>query len=380
MGRRVTAPRRAPVGEAAYRSEAEPAGAGWLTPLAEHWIGAAHAALAHRPALVRVTLVSLRGSGPREPGASMLVHDGGPAGTIGGGHLEWHATALARRQLVEPAAAAVRIVELNLGPDLGQCCGGRVELWLERLTGRDVPWLNEAARRLCERRAFCIASEFADGVVGHRLLPESSCAAGLELRRAPPDRFTLLERPALRSPVWIFGAGHVGQMLVRLLSELGLFEITWIDSRADVLPGRLPGGVTARLSAAPAALVAAAPPGARFVVMTHDHALDYEVCRRVLLRRDATWLGLIGSASKAARFRARLLREGIGREALACLASPIGVPGITSKVPTAIAIAISAQLLQQAEPGRPGSVENAPACSGRCDGCGTERGKHGSNA
>ena len=114
--------------------------------------------------------------------------------------------------------------------------------------------------------------------------------------------------------------------------------------------------------------------------MTHDHALDYEVCRRVLLRRDATWLGLIGSASKSARFRARLLREGIDRKALACLASPIGVAGIASKVPTAIAIAVSAQLLQQAVPGRPETAENAPACDGRCDGCGTERGKHGSNA
>ena len=368
----MTAPRRAPVGEAAYRSEVEPAGAGWLTPLADHWIGAARAALAHRSALVRVTLISLRGSGPREPGASMLVLDTGAAGTIGGGHLEWHATALAR-QLMEPGAAAVRIVELNLGPDLGQCCGGRVELWLERLTSHDIPWLNEAARRLRERRAFCIESEFVDGVVCHRLLPESSSAAVVELQRAP-ERCTLIERPTLRSPVWIFGAGHVGQMLVRLLSELGLFEITWIDSRPDVLPGGLPGGVTARLSAAPAALVADAPPGARFVVMTHDHALDYEVCRRVLLRRDALWLGLIGSASKSARFRARLLREGIDREALARLASPIGVPGIASKVPTAIAIAISAQLLQQAVPGRPGSVENAPACDGRCAACGPEPG------
>jgi xanthine dehydrogenase accessory factor len=372
----VTAPRRAPAGEAAHRSRVEPPGAGWLTPLADHWISAALEALAHRPALVRVTQVSLRGSGPREPGASMLVHDTGAAGTIGGGHLEWHATAIAR-QLMEPAAGAVCIVELNLGPDLGQCCGGRVELWLERLTGRDIPWLNEAARRLRERRAFCIASEFAGGVVRHRLLPESSCAAGLELRRESPDRFTLVERPTLRSPVWIFGAGHVGQMLVRLLSGLGLFEITWIDSRPDVLPAELPGGVIARLSAAPAALVADAPPGTRFVVMTHDHALDYEVCRRVLLRRDASWLGLIGSASKSARFRSRLLREGIDRESLACLTSPIGVPGITSKVPAAIAIAISAQLLQQAVPARPGAAENTPACSGRCGACAPDREKQG---
>src|SRR5208283_2252209 len=101
----------------------------------------------------------------------------------------------------------------------------------------------------------------------------------------------------------------------------------------------LPAGVTSEVCAAPANRAAAAPAGTRFVVMTHDHALDYEICRVILARTDAYWLGLIGSASKSARFRSRLLRDGLDHEALSRLHCPIGVVGISSKLPGAIAIA-----------------------------------------
>jgi xanthine dehydrogenase accessory factor len=150
-----------------------------------------------------------------------------------------------------------------------------------------------------------------------------------------------------RLPLSVFGAGHVGQALIRLLSPLDLFDITWVDSRPGLLPPGLPDCVTTQACATPTGLVEAAPPGARYVVLTHDHALDYELCRLILARGDAGWLGLIGSASKLARFRSRLLRDGIGGERLSDLNCPIGIGGIASKLPGAIAIAIAAQLLQQ---------------------------------
>jgi xanthine dehydrogenase accessory factor len=112
------------------------------------------------------------------------------------------------------------------------------------------------------------------------------------------------------------------------------------------------------------------------VVLTHDHALDYDLCRGILLRGDAFWLGLIGSASKAARFRSRLLREGMDPERLASLTCPIGVPGIASKLPAAIAVAIAAQLLQQgAAAPAARSAADPHACNGACGICGTTRRK-----
>jgi xanthine dehydrogenase accessory factor len=333
----------------------------WLTPLAGHWIDAARDHLSRHTALARITVIAVRGSTPREAGATMLVDAAGTVGTIGGGELEWRATALARELLRDSRAAPARIVHLILGRELGQCCGGRVELWLERLTRKNLPWLDDAARRLRVERGLAVASEMADGIVSHRLL-RHPVAGTVVIEGRAPERVTLFEMPQPHRPdVWIFGAGHVGQALVRLLAELALFEITWIDSRAGLLPACVPSGVTSTACAAPANHVAAAPAGTRFVVMTHDHALDYEICRMILARTDSCWVGLIGSASKSARFRSRLLRDGLSRETVSRLNCPIGVAGISSKLPGAIAIAIAAQLLQQAKPKLPHSAASDAA-------------------
>jgi xanthine dehydrogenase accessory factor len=349
----------------------------WLAPLAGHWIEAARTRLSQQPVVARVTVTALRGSAPREAGATMLVDAVDIAGTIGGGRLEWHAVALARELLRDACAPPVRIAELILGPDLGQCCGGRVELWLERLTRSDARWLEDAARRLREHADLAIASEHFDGSVTHRLERQPGARA-VRLEHGAHGRVTLFEVPRPRRPhLCIFGAGHVGQALVRLLAELALFDLTWVDSRAELLPAGLPESVTARVCADPAELAAGAPARTRFVVMTHDHALDYQLCRVILERTDGAWLGLIGSASKAARFKSRLLRDGLSRESVSGLNCPIGVPGISSKLPGAIAIAIAAQLLQQEGSAASLPANSAtraepdpPACAGGCASCG----------
>jgi xanthine dehydrogenase accessory factor len=364
----------------------------WLAPLTGHWVEAAAAYLAKHAPLVRVTVVALRGSAPREPGASMLVDLDGTLGTIGGGRLEWQAIGAARELFSNRDTLPVRIDDLILGPDLGQCCGGRVELWLERLTREDLPWLRKAARRLRDRGSgghggdgggdsrggggVSIATDFADGVASHRILPSRAGTPGVALHRSTTGNVRLVEvlKPQ-RLPLWIFGAGHVGQALIRLLAPLALFDITWVDSRPELLPAGLPDCVTARACAAPAGLLDAAPPGAHYVVLTHDHALDYELCRRILARGDAGWLGLIGSASKSARFRSRLRRDGIGGERLAELICPIGIGGIESKLPAALAIAIAAQLLQRHAGAMPSdrSRRKLHACGASCEACGAER-------
>ena len=399
----MTAPRLQP------RKASFIAGA-WLPPLAGSWVEAAGAYLSKHTAVARVTVISLRGSAPREPGASMLVGLDGTLGTIGGGRLEWRAIRAARELLRDRKAVPVRIDDLILGPDLGQCCGGRVELWLERLTRDDLPWLRDAACRLRDAGGICIATDVDGRVASHRVLPlgqgaaglgphpsaagdltlRRSTAANLTLQRSTAGNVTLLEllRPQ-RLPLWIFGAGHVGQALIQLLSPLDLFDITWVDSRPGLLPPGLPDCVTAQACPIPTELIGTAAPGTHYVVLTHDHALDYELCRLILARGDAGWLGLIGSASKSARFRSRLLRDGVGGERVSTLHCPIGIDGIASKLPAAIAIAIAAQLLQQhagatvTEPSRSrqnaGAMVTQPsrskqhACGASCESCGAER-------
>jgi xanthine dehydrogenase accessory factor len=196
----------------------------------------------------------------------------------------------------------------------------------------------------------------------------------LHLRRAAGGDLTFLEPLSAHHPrLWVFGAGHVGQALVRLLSELAIFDITWVDSRPGLLPANLNGHVTLRACAKPVDLVDDAPAGTLYVVLTHDHALDYELCRCILRRGDSSWLGLIGSASKSARFRSRLLRDGMSGESLSGLTCPMGVPGIASKLPASIAISIAAQLLQQASAATSGSTPKPGlACGAACASCGSE--------
>jgi xanthine dehydrogenase accessory factor len=350
----------------------------WLAPLAGHWTDAARTLLSRHPAVIRLTVVALRGSAPREAGASMLVDPVGTVGTIGGGQLEWQATRAARELLAAREAPAVRLEDLILGPDLGQCCGGRVELWLERLTHHDLPWLNRAAKSARMGGSVALTTHCRDGAVTHRVQRAAPGADAVSLRRGACTQVTLVETLTVqRACLWIFGAGHVGQALVRLLADLGAFDITWVDSRSELLPVDLGSRVTIRATASPVDRIRTAPPGTHYVVLTHDHALDYELCRTILLRRDAASLGLIGSASKAARFRSRLLREGIDRETQAGLTCPIGIPGIASKLPAAIAIAIAAQLLQHPPrgPARRQAAAAQEACPQNCGGCasGTHR-------
>jgi xanthine dehydrogenase accessory factor len=305
--------------------------------------------------------------------ASMLVDVAHTIGTIGGGHLEWRAVALAREALLDASAAAVRWFEWVLGPDLGQCCGGRVELLLERLTREDIGWLSEASERLRAGRASTLVTDMKQHAVSHRLLA-SLPGARLQLTRGAGHDLQLFE-PLLRvqPTLYIFGAGHVGQALVRLLADLAIFDITWIDQRAELLPPTLSAQVRALACDTPPRLARSAPPGTRFIVMTHDHALDFELCRVILQREDESWLGLIGSASKSARFRSRLRREGLAPEALSRLHCPVGIPRISSKLPAALAIAIAAQLLQDEDADAIRPIAASCAATGACESCGEKR-------
>lgn len=191
------------------------------------------------------------------------------------------------------------------------------------------------------------------------------------VQRARDGAVTFCERLDEAYPqVWLYGAGHVGQALAGMLAQLPL-HLRWLDPRPGLFGPE--AAQYARVLPVPRLLasVAEAPPSTHFLVMTHDHSLDYDLCRAVLLRRDSAWLGLIGSQSKAARFRSRMGRDGFAAADVARLSCPIGVAGIRSKWPAAIAVAIAAQIMQilsQPAAGPPPRAPIAPAP----DACGAD--------
>lgn len=362
------------------------------------WPEALLGALQREAAIVRVVLASVRGSAPREQGAGMLVGRNGFSGTIGGGQLEWEALSAARA-LIDDATASARLMRYVLAADLGQCCGGVVELWLERFADAD----SSAVRALCAvsaaagRDGAVLASTIVGSTVERRIVsaPEAGSPAEQLLRtpraQALPrligvaaHEVTLLERLDQDfPPVWLYGAGHVGQALARILADLPV-SLTWIDAREALIPAELRDAWSRAAGADPVASVAAAPAGTRFVVLTHSHALDYALCRAILARGDFAWAGLIGSASKAARFRSRLGREQFSKACIARLVCPIGIGGIASKWPAAIAVGVAAQLLRDLsmsaecldDAGRRGralesALESARCGERDCAGCGS---------
>jgi xanthine dehydrogenase accessory factor len=350
----------------------------WLTSLS-NWPTAAVSAVQATGSVVRIVIAATRGSSPREAGTSMLVDRERIVGTIGGGQLEWAAIASARNMLAHPGAPAVQLENLVLGPQLAQCCGGVVELWMERYTSTDLPMLHSAEQAVARGQTFLmsklVGASIERRVVRHPVFNEHARRMGrsgtrLELVR-DDDSITLHERlDEDRPAVWLYGAGHVGQALARVLVTLPM-RLTWIDSRAELLPTELSSQARILVSEDPVATVRTAPPGTYFLVMTHSHPLDYELCKAVLERRDQAWVGVIGSKSKSVRFRSRLSRDGIEPEQVERLTCPIGLTGIESKEPAVIAVSVATQLLQTFERAPARTVTAAHGCATvNCRGCG----------
>ncbi len=244
--------------------------------------------------VVRVRILSALGSTPRETDAEMFVAPGGLSGTIGGGRLEFLAVDRAREMLEEGGLAAR--LDVALGPEIGQCCGGRVKLGLERL---------DAALR-------------AEAIAEHR-------------------------RAADALPVvHICGAGHVGRALAGFFAQLPV-RTRLIDSRDEEL--RMCDTPVERcLTALPEAEIRAAPPGSVFIVLTHDHALDFLLTSEALARGDAAYVGLIGSRTKRVKFE-RFHAGQASRVDASALVCPIGAMGSADKRPEVIAAFVAAEVM-----------------------------------
>jgi xanthine dehydrogenase accessory factor len=259
----------------------------------------------------------------------MLVWADGQYGTIGGGALEYEAAAKAREMLGTRGIAVQRV---PLGPSLGQCCGGAVTLWTEVL--ETIPEVSEGVAARGPGEMPLAVRRLLTAARGQGLRPATALVQGWLVEPVTePTR-----------QVWIWGAGHVGRALVSVLAPLPGVALTWVDVAPDRFPADIPPNVTVVPAADPATLADHAPGNAEHLVLTFSHALDLELCHR-LLRRGFRSCGLIGSATKWARFRSRL--KGLGHEAAAVerIRCPIGDPAL-GKHPQAIAVGVAAELLK----------------------------------
>jgi len=231
---------------------------------------------------VLVTIIEERGSTPRNAGSKMVVSRERLYDTIGGGHLEYKAQAIAR-EMLENRVRETRLERFSLGASLGQCCGGTTVLLFEPM-GQ----------------------------------PQAHIA--------------------------VFGAGHVGRALVPLLASLPC-KVRWIDSRDNEFPEQIPAGVEKVVNDEVVDEVDNMPAGSYFIVMTHNHQLDLELTAAILERNDFTYYGLIGSQSKRAKFEHRLRDRGFKPETVQRMRCPMGIAEVKGKLPVEIAVSIAGEVI-----------------------------------
>ena len=253
--------------------------------------------LAANSDVIACELTSVRGSSPREQGTFMLVALGAIFGTIGGGALEYMVIDHARRLIAE--GRAEEAMDVPLGPEIGQCCGGRVGVTLRYA---DVPIRRDLMARL-------------------------------------------VAEDAVTPQVYIFGAGHVGRVLAQILALLPV-RVEVIDTRQDELDLLAPG-IANRRVAMPEAVVRAAPKGSSYVILTHDHALDFLIANEALDRLDSPYVGMVGSRTKRAKFSSWYLEQGGDKSSLGRLVLPIGAQGLGDKRPSVIAALAAAEIMVQ---------------------------------
>ena len=337
-------------------------------------------------AVVRILVAEAEGSVPREAGAVMWVWADGYDGTIGGGTLEHQAILYARALLTqEPPEWRRELRAYPLGPALGQCCGGMVRLLFE-VCGASCVGASGARPRAAgvmqegERCSPLRHGQPAVGLVVRPIvtgmppilvtdrhhsgdLPLPVLRAIRAMLSGARPRATLLIRDHIIEPIaqpphplYLYGAGHVGRAVVRALAGLP-FAVAWVDVADNRFPAEMPPNAEVVVATDPAAIAAAAPENALHLIMTFSHALDLSLCNAIL-GREFAWAGLIGSATKRARFEKRLREAGIADAALARLSCPIGIGGITGKEPAMIAISVAAQLAAWTSADRTVSTES----------------------
>jgi xanthine dehydrogenase accessory factor len=246
------------------------------------WLDAAQELERSGQAYVVITVLGARGSTPRDNGTKMLVGTEQSFATIGGGHLEFKAIEIAR-EMLQSGRAEQRLETFPLGARLGQCCGGSASVLFESFVASSVN-------------------------------------------------------------VVLFGAGHVGKALVDVLAQLPC-RVTWVDSREELFPAVTAKNVHELLSDDPAGEVVQMAADSYYIVMTHNHPLDYAITEAVVQRGDAAYIGLIGSETKWKRFQMRFEHRGLSPQALQGVSCPVGLSEVPGKLPMEVAVSIAGEII-----------------------------------
>lgn len=247
------------------------------------WVEAVSELEASGENYVLVTVLEALGSTPRDSGTKMVVSNNNIYATIGGGNLEFKVIEQARA-LIEQGKTCQKIEKFQLGPSLGQCCGGDATIMFEMFS-----------------------------------------ADNLQLD--------------------IYGAGHISQALILVLAQLPI-RIRWIDSRRDIFPEKLPANVRKIINEDPTELVNSAPKNSAFLILTHSHQLDFELCQAIIKRGDALWLGVIGSNTKRKKFQHRLAHREFTAAQIQQMICPVGLSQVPGKLPMEVAVSIAGQLIE----------------------------------
>ena len=326
-----------------------------------HWIEELRNVIESGGDCAIVTIAGSRGSVPRDAGAKMIVTPSETIGTIGGGQLEYQCARSAFERLGQGRRAAATMRRFPLGSAMGQCCGGVVEVLTEPLSGLSPEFRRELLDLYDSREPFVVATSesakalitvtdqyprktFSDFFVdqARRLLLQRHESA---VAVRDTNSKVLLE-PVIESAfhIAVFGAGHVGTAVVSMLAGIRC-AVRWIDPRRHVFPKWACGNIVAIESSCPTEEVAAMPEQCFYLVTTHSHALDYDICAAILDRGDFAYCGLIGSKSKRRRFEKLMRQRGMPKTRVARLNCPIGLSGIAGKAPQEIAVGVVAEFL-----------------------------------
>tara|TARA_B100001173_G_scaffold233336_1_gene203011 strand:+ start:1543 stop:2478 length:936 start_codon:yes stop_codon:yes gene_type:complete len=280
--------------------------------------------------VARVAVVATKGSVPREAGTEMLVWEGGQLGTIGGGALEF--------QAVREAFSGDYLKTIPLGPDLGQCCGGGVTLVNEIF---DLARLKKIEIGKNFLRRVSGAHQKPSAIIRHEeSIQSSNCA----IDETVISKGWVSEPTRKKSsPIWVYGAGHVGRAIIQTISPLPNFDLTWLDTGKDRFPEDVPSSVKVLYSKNLIRLSKYAPVNCNHIIITYSHALDLSLCNKIL-KTPFESLGLIGSRTKWVRFQKRLTELGHSHDRISQITCPIGSPEL-GKHPQAIAISLAQKLL-----------------------------------
>jgi len=289
--------------------------------------------------IARVLILKTFGSAPRDEGTTMLIWDSGQFGTIGGGELEYQVTRLAKKIIIDNKGS--RIKKFSLGPDMGQCCGGAVELLIEILDETKVKFIS------VDDGFFARPVFKNEKSLNVQALIKSYRNKSVPIKTSFKDGWLFEPVTKEKELIWIYGAGHVGTAIANILSKLSQFSVTCIDTSQDRYPDNFPKTVEKLITKNPAQIVQYAPSETHHLILTYSHALDLEICHQLLQHNFAT-AGLIGSKTKWARFKKRLNELNYTFEQINRIICPIGEPSF-GKSPYEIAIGVASMLLEKKE-------------------------------